>query len=108
MATASDAACTHSCDLCGAGCARADLRRPGGTAMGRSAGAGKLPGDCPACQAHSLSELIAFIDATVAPGSCGCAAGSRGHSDGTAVVSPDELTSLFTRENADAHDTVGM
>ena len=67
MATASEAACTHSCDLCGAGCARADLRRPGGTPIGRSAGEGKLPGVCPACQAHSLSELIAFIEAAVAP-----------------------------------------
>jgi len=67
VATASDATCTHSCDLCGAGCARADLRRPGGTQLGRSAGAGKLPGLCPACQAHSLSELITFIEATVAP-----------------------------------------
>ena len=63
MATASEAACTHSCDLCGAGCARADLHRPGGTPLGRSAGEGKLPGVCPACQAHSLSELIAFIEA---------------------------------------------
>ena len=67
MATASEAACTHSCDLCGAGCARADLRRPGGTQLGRSAGGGKLPGVCPACQAHSLSELITFIEAAVAP-----------------------------------------
>ena len=67
MATAPDATCTHSCDLCGAGCARADLRRPGGTAIGRSAGEGGLPGLCPACQAHSISELIAFIEAAVAP-----------------------------------------
>ena len=66
MATASEATCTHSCDLCGAGCARADLRRPGGIQLGRSAGGGKLPGVCPACQAHSLSELIAFIEAAVA------------------------------------------
>ena len=67
MATASDTTCTHSCDLCGAGCAHADLRRPGGTPMGQSAGEGKLPGVCPACQAHSISELIAFIEAAVAP-----------------------------------------
>ena len=67
MATASEATCTHSGDLCGAGCARADLRRLGGTQLGRSAGEGKLPGVCPACQAHSLGELIAFIEATVAP-----------------------------------------
>jgi len=67
VATASEAACTHSCDLCGAGCARAGLRRPGGTPIGRFAGEGKLPGVCPACQAHSLSELIAFIEAAVAP-----------------------------------------
>ena len=67
MATASEAACAHSCDLCGAGCARADLRRSGGTPIGRSAGGGKLPGVCPACQAHSISELIAFIEAAVAP-----------------------------------------
>jgi len=67
VATASEAACTHSCDLCGAGCARAELRRPGGTAIGRSAGEGKLPGVCPACQAHFISELIAFIEAAVAP-----------------------------------------
>ena len=67
MATASEAICTHSCDLCGAGCARADPRPPGGTPIGRSAGEGKLPGVCPACQAHSISELIAFIEAAVAP-----------------------------------------
>ena len=68
MATAPPATCTHSCDLCGAGCARADLRRPGGgTPIGRSAAAGNRPGVCPACQAHSISELIAFIEAAVAP-----------------------------------------
>ena len=89
MATASDAACTHSCDLCGAGCARADLRRPGGTPMGRSAGEGKLPGVCPACQAHSISELIAFIEAAVAPRQLRLRRGSRGHSDGTAAYRPD-------------------
>ena len=67
MATAPPATCTHTCDLCGAGCARADLRRPGGTPIGRSEAAGNRPGACPACQAHSLSELIAFIEAAVAP-----------------------------------------
>ena len=67
MATASEATCTHSCDLCGAGCARADLHRPGGTPIGLPAGEGTLPGLCPACQAHSISELITFIEAAVAP-----------------------------------------
>jgi hypothetical protein len=67
VATASEATCTHTCDLCRAGCACADLRRPGGTQLGRSAAEGKLPGVCPACQAHSISELIAFIEAAVAP-----------------------------------------
>ena len=67
MATAYEATCTHRCDLCGAGCARVDLRRPGGTQLGRSAGEGKLSGVCPACQAHFISELIAFIEAAVAP-----------------------------------------
>ena len=66
MATASEATCAHNRTLC-AGCARADLRLLGRTPIGRSAGEGKLPGVCPACQAHSLSELIAFIEATVAP-----------------------------------------
>jgi hypothetical protein len=67
VATAPPATCTHTCDLCGAGCARADLRRPGGTQIGRSAAAGSRPGVCPACQAHFISELIAFIEAAVAP-----------------------------------------
>ena len=78
MATASEAACTHSCDLCGAGCARADLRRLGGTQLGRSAGEGKLFGVCPACQAHSISELIAFIEAAVAPREPRLRRGQRG------------------------------
>ena len=78
MATASEATCTHSCDLCGAGCAREDLCRPGGTPIGRSAGEGKLPGVCPACQAHSISELIAFIEAAVAPREPRLRRGQRG------------------------------
>ena len=56
VATAPPATCTHSCDLCGAGCARADLRRPGGTPIGRSAAAGNRPGACPACRRTSSAS----------------------------------------------------
>ena len=88
-ATASEATCTPTCDLCGAGCARADLRRLGGTQLGRSAGEGKLPGVCPACQARSISELIAFIEAAGCPPAAAAAqGGSRGHSDHRRHIGP--------------------
>jgi len=73
VATTSKTTYTHTCDLCGAECARDDLRRLGwidvseGNISIRNPELRGKPCDvCPACQARPISELVAYAEAAEA------------------------------------------